>query len=223
MGFEQIFGKTYGEPDADGRAKVRKVLDDLIAYASEERFQAKLDEARAYYFFKAGKTNDDDKQFIQRMNTFLEWFVFDYRPEGAGGKSLFDHYLAEKLPSLSAENLVLRIAASKNYHSIFRVKSSGNGVLVLKDLAGKNSYLVTDDDTLEPKDILETRVITLGKGCFITSTYCLHPKQALKQIKSEIKKRKGAALDEDFFFKLQGMQLKWRRFRQISIDDIYRM
>jgi hypothetical protein len=223
VGFDQIFGKTHGEPEPSGKQKVRRVLDELISFASEERFQKRLEEAREYYYFKAGKTNDDDPDFIQRMNTFLEWFIFDHRPEGAGGKSLFDLYLAEKLPNLAADEVVLRISASKNYHSIFLVKTIEHGVIKLKDMAGKDSYIVTDDDRLEPKDVLETRIITAGKGCYLSYTHCLHPKTAAKPIMAEIKKRKGLPFDEDFFFKLQGMQLKWRRFRQISINDIYRM
>lgn len=221
MGFERLFGKTYGEPNPGGMKKVRAVLDELIAFASEERFKIKLEEARAYYYFKVGKTNDDDPDFVQRMNTFLEWFIFDYRPGGAGEKSLFDIYLGENLAKLSAEEVVMRIAASKNHHSIFVVKSHGAGVAKLKDMAGKNSYIVTYDDELEEKDVIEARVILAGNGCFLSYTHCLHPKNTAKAIHSAIKKRKGAALDEEFFFKLQGMQLKWRRFRQIHVDDIY--
>jgi hypothetical protein len=223
MGLERIFGKTYGEIDPQGLQKVRLVLDELISYASEDRYKERLEEARAYYYFKVGKTNDDDPDFIQRMNTFLEWFIFDHRPEGVGSKCLFDLYLNENLATLSAEEVVLRIAVSKNHHSIFLVKSHGIGTVKLKDMAGKNSFVVTYDDELEIKDIIEARVINAGKGCFLSYTHCLHPKSAAKPVYSEIKKRKGVALNEEFFFKLQGMQLKWRRFRQISVDDIYRM
>jgi hypothetical protein len=223
MSIERFFGKTFGELDPGGLQKVRSMLDELIAFASEDRHKKRLEEARAYYYFKVGKTNEDDPDFIQRMNTFLEWVIFDHRPGGGGTKSIFDLYLAENLPKLSAEEVVLRIAASKNLHSIFLVKSHGMGTIKLKDMAGKNSYLVTCDDELEANDIIEGRVITTGKGCFLSYTHCLHPKSASKPIISEIKKRKGVALDEEFFFKLQGMQLKWRRFRQISVDDIYKM
>ena len=221
MGLERLFGKTYGAPDPGGLIKVRQVLDELITFASEDRFKERMEEARAHYYLKAGKTYDDDPDFIQRMNTFLEWLIFDYRPGGAGEKSLFDLYLSERLTTLSAEEVVLRIAASKNHHSVFLVKSHGSGTVKLKDMAGKNSFMVTYDDELEEKDIIEARVISAGKGCFLTYTHCLHPKTTAKAIYAQIKKRRRAPLDEEFFFKLQAMQLKWRRVRQIHVNDIY--
>ncbi len=221
MVLERIFGKTFGVPDPGGLKKVRLMLDELIDFASEDRFKERMEEARAYYYFKAGKINDDDPDFLQRMNTFLEWFVFDHRPGGAGEKSLFDVYLGEKLPTLSADEVVMRIAASKNHHSIFMVRSHGSGTVKLVDMAGKNSFVVTYDDELEEKDIIEARVISVGRGCFLSYAHCLHPKTTAKVIYAQIKRRKGAPLDEEFFFRLQGMQLKWRRFRQIHVDNIY--
>jgi hypothetical protein len=223
MAMEFLFDKTVGEPAFALKPSIRELLDELITYASEPRFAKKLEEARAYYFFKAGKINEDDHDFIQRMNTILEWFIFDYRPDGIGTHSIFDQYMSEKRPGLSSEQLIRRIAVSNHVHSLFLVKSCAAGVAKLKDLAAKRQYIVTDDDRLEKGDILETRVIHLDKGCFLSYTHCLHSKEAKKAIVAEMKRWKGKALSEEFFFKLQNMQLKWRRFRQISINDIYRM
>ncbi|MBI5178656.1 MAG: hypothetical protein HZA04_05300 [Nitrospinae bacterium] len=223
MPLEFIFGKTVGAPAFEDKGRIRALLDELIAYASESRHAKQLEEAREVFYFKSGKTNEDDPDFVQRMNTFLEWFIFDHRPGGVGSKSLFDRYMAEKRPGLSSGELVQRIALSKHVHSLFQVKSCSGGVVKVRDLASRTTYIVTDDDTLERGDVLEARVVLLGDGCFFTYTHCLHPKGALKSIKTELKKWKQKALDEEFFSKLQGMQLKWRRFRQISINDIYRM
>ncbi len=223
MVFDFLLGKTVGEPVPELKPSVRALLDELIGYASEKRFGQRLEEAREYYYLKAGKINEDDADFVQRMNTVLEWFIFDHRPGGIGTNSLFDQYMGEKRARLSSAELVERMAMSKHLHSMFMVISCGDGTIKVKDMATKRRYVVSNDDRLEKGDILEARIVFLGSGCFFTYTHCLHPKAALKPIMGELKKWKSKMLGEDFFFKLQNMQLKWRRFRQISINDIYRM
>ena len=218
-----IFKKTIGQPAPEGCQAIRALMDRLIEYASEPRFAENLGTAREIFFVKAGKTNEDDPDFIQRMNTFLEWFIFDYRPAGPGTHSLYDRFLNEKRKETSSSEMIHWIALSRQVHSVFLVKSRIKGVTTVRDLAGRRNYVVTGDDHMEAGDILESRVICVGKGCFFTYSHVLHPKQALRPIRAELKKYKNRPLDENLFFKLQGMQLKWRRFRQISIEDIYRM
>ena len=219
-----IFGKTIGEPDSQrGKQKVRKALDDLMAYASEKRFEKKMEQARDYYYSKVGKVNEDDPDFVQRMNTFLEWFIFDHRPDGEDTLSLFDLYLSEKLPNMQEDDVLTKLALSRNYHSIFLVKACSRGVIHLKDLVGKNRYVVTEDDRLEPGDIIEARIIQRDKGCFLSHTHCLHPKDAYEPMMAELKKRKGIGMSQEVFFLLQKMQLKWRRFRQVKVKDIYKV
>ncbi len=221
--FDFIFKKTIGKPSPEGCAVIRGLLDRLIEYASEPRFAESLNTAREIFYAKAGKTNEDDPDFIQRMNTFLEWFIFDYRPEGAGTRSVYDQFLDEKRKETSSADMINWIALSRQVHSVFLVKSRVRGVITVRDLSGRRNYVVTSDDHLEAGDILESRVIVVGKGCFFTYTHVLHPKTALRPIRAELKKYRNKPLAEGLFFKLQGMQLKWRRFRQISIEDIYRM
>lgn len=218
-----IFGKTVGKYMPGNQNRVRALVDRFIEYASQERFTAQLAGARDFYFSRTGKANEDDHDFVQRMNTFLEWFIFDYRPDGVGGSSLFDRYLNETREEIPSEELVWWIAVSRQVHSLFLIKSRAGGVIRMRDLAGGRSYVVTGDDHLEKGDILEARLVVCGGGCYFTYTHCLHPKESYGPIKSEVKKWRGKPLTDDFFLKLQGMQLKWRRFRQISIDDIYRM
>lgn len=218
-----IFKKTIGQPAPDGCQLIRGLLDRLIEYASEPCFAESLAAAREIFYAKAGKTNEDDRDFIQRMNTFLEWFIFDYRPEGAGTRSVYDKFLDEKRKETSSADMINWIALSRQVHSMFLVRSCASGVTTVRDLAGRRNYVVTGDDHLEAGDILESRVICVGKGCFFTYTHVLHPKTALRPIRAELKKYRNKPLGEELFFKLQGMQLKWRRFRQISIEDIYRM
>ncbi len=221
--FEFIFKKTIGKPAPEGCAVIRGLLDRLIEYASEPRFAESLNAARELFYAKAGKTNEDDPDFIQRMNTFLEWFIFDYRPEGAGTRSVYDKFLDEKRRETSSADMINWIALSRQVHSMFLIKSCTGGIISVRDLSGRRNYIVTGDDHLEAGDILESRIICIGKGCFFTYTHVLHPKTALRPIRAELKKYRNKPLGEELFFKLQGMQLKWRRFRQISIEDIYRM
>ncbi len=209
------------KPDNAGRQKVRKVLDEILEFASTGGNSSFLGLAKEHYFGKVGGVYEDDSDFEQRMNTFLEWFVFDFRSETMGSDTVFTMYINENRDRFSSEEMVFRMTVSKHLHSVFAVKGLKEGMIKVKDLAGGKSFWVTDDEIFEKGDLFETRIITEGDSSFFSYTYCLHPKSAEKLIKDAFKKRHSVGFGPDFFVRLHAMQLKWRRSRQIEVKDIY--
>lgn len=216
-----LFGKSAGAPNHAGRREVRQLLSNLVAFASEPFNSEPLARAREYYFLKAGEIYEDDPDFDHRMNNFLEWFMFDYKDDGAKAATMLEKYIDAKRDTLTSDELVLNMSMVKHVHSIFIIKYCNKGFIKVSDMLSKKGFLVTGDDNLEKGDLLESRITVTEKGSFFFRTYCLHPKTAYKSIRNELKKRRKTGLDADFFITLQAMQLKWRRSRQINVGDIY--
>jgi len=199
-----------------------QILDELMSYAMEPSNSEQLKSAREKYFGVLGQVFEDDPDFEQRMNNFLEWFIFDYKSGGAETTTLYEKYIDSQRRVLAMDELVFKMNIGKHRYSIFSIIRCGNGMIYVKDIADNSRYHVTAEDNLEKGDLLQTRLIKTDKGCFFTHTYCLHPKQAYKYIKAEIKKRKRSGLTPEFFLSLNAKQLTWRRSRKINIEDIYR-
>jgi len=216
-----LFGQGGVTPNHAVRREVLRLLGNLVAFASEPFNAEPLARARNYYFLKAGEIYEDDPDFDHRMNNFLEWFIFDYKDDGAKAPTMFEKYIDAKRDALTSEELVFSMSVTKHVHSIFVIKYCRKGFIKVSDMLSRKGFLITGDDNLEKGDLLESRVSVTEKGSFFFRTYCLHPKAAYKNIKSELKKRRKNGLDSDFFMTLQAMQLKWRRSRQINVGDIY--
>ncbi len=210
-----------GKQDNAGRQKVRKVLDEILEFVSTGRNSSFLDLAKEEYFGKVGGVYEDDHDFEHRMNTFLEWFAFDFRSATMGPDTVFTMYINENRDNFSSEDMVFRMTISKHLHSVFMVKGFKEGMIKVKDLAGGKSFWVTDDELFEKGDLFETRIITVGDSNFFSYTYCLHPRVSAKLIRNAFKKRHSVGFGPDFFVRLHAMQLKWRRSRQIEVKDIY--
>ena len=217
------FSRERGNASKESPHKdsVHKVLDDILSFATETDNSSVLRQARELYFGKIGQVFEDDLDFDQRMSTFLEWYIFDYKSGGAETSTLFEKFVDSRRGSLSSEEMVFLMAIGKHTHSIFLVKHSKQGRIKLKDLVTGTAYWLASEDNLEKGDVIEKRIICIDNSCCLFNTYSLHPKQAYKPIFAELKKMKKGGVKPDFFITLQAMQVKWRRSRNIKVRDIY--
>lgn len=217
------FSRERGNASKESPHKdsVQKTLDDLLSFATEMDNSSGLRQGREFYFGKIGQVFEDEPDFDQRMSTFLEWYIFDHKSGGAETSTLFEKFVDSRRGSLSSEEMVFLMAIGKHVHSVFLVKQCNQGRLKLKDLVTGTAYWVKTDDNLENGDVIEKRIICIDNSCCLFNTYSLHPKQAYKPLYAALKKMKKSGVKPDFFITLQAMQLKWRRSRNIKVQDIY--
>jgi len=218
--FSSLFGNW--KPYLKERDEVEAVLERILSFSSEPENRELLEKAREYYLQKVGKTFEDDDDFEQRMNTFVEWYIFNYQPYGTLPGQIFTRYKEKYIVKSSSTEWTIRKAIEKLTHSVFLVKEQKGEVIKVKDLIGRKTYFVTSDDTLEKGDIIQTRIIDYNGGSFFSFAHCLHPKASLKIIKKGIKTKGRNDITSDFFLDLETMQLRWRRSRQIDIKQIYK-
>ena len=214
--------KQNAPHDNSQSEKVLQLLEELNAFATQPANLVELKKGRGHYFGKTGQVFEDDPDFEHRMNSFLEWFIFDFKSGGAETSTIFEKFIDSKRTALSNEEMIFLMSVGKHVHSIFQVKSCGNGTIKLKDMVGGKVYTLPSEDRLEKGDLLDRRLLCLENSCCFLHTYSLHPKLAYKSLIAELKKRKKSGIKPDFFISLQAMQVKWRRSRQIDVLDIYR-
>jgi hypothetical protein len=214
--------KQNAAHDNSKNEQVLQLLEELNSFATRSSNLVELKKGRAHYFGKTGQVFEDDQDFEHRMNSFLEWFIFDFKSGGAETSTIFEKFIDSKRAALSNEEMIFLMSVGKHIHSVFQVKSCSNGSIKLKDMIDGKVYTLPSEDSLEKGDLLERRLLNLKDCCCFLLTYSLHPKLAYKPLVTELKKRRKSGIKPDFFVRLQAMQVKWRRSRQIDVWDIYR-
>jgi hypothetical protein len=198
-------------------------LDALISFASAERHKEELLKAKAEYFAGTGEIFEDDRAFEMRMASFLDYYVFD-RPLPDTGRTPAQLFLADA--ATEAER-AMRAGFVETRHSLWEVKKLAKELVRLRDqFTGKDTDVFERRQPagLNKGDLIEARLIPVEGRWLFSPAFCFHPAEAKKVILKELKrlkKEEPSFRPRDFIWTLAKMRLKWDRYRNIAVADIY--
>ncbi|NTX06987.1 hypothetical protein HUA74_16825 [Myxococcus sp. CA051A] len=201
-------------------------LDQLIAFGSVESRKADLLEAKAEYFRLTGEVFEDDKLFELRMASFLDYYLYDRVSPGTGKTPAVEFY-EQRLANTSPEESNAFRSFTETVHGIFEVRKLGKGLVRLRDMYSGKDFDVTERRNiagLETGDILEARLIPFGGHLLFTSSFCYHPRAAVKSIKAEVKRRKKKEPERtpnELVWECARRALNMERYRQLAVEKIY--
>jgi hypothetical protein len=201
------------------------LLDSLVAYASTEDRKPELLAAKAEYFRLTGEVFEDDRSFEMRMASFLDFYVFDHRSPSSG-QTPAEQFHAEKLAAGWPEAAVLE-AFTRTVHGLFEVRKLGSGFVRLRDLFTSVDHDVSERRALaglQKGDVIEARLIPLDGTLVFSPAFCFHPREAVKAIKREVKRRKKKEPDrspKELVWEAAKRAAKVARYRQIAVEKIY--
>jgi len=201
-------------------------LDQLIAHASAEERKPDLLSAKAEYFQRTGEIFEDDKQFEMRMASFLDYYLFDRR-QAESGRTPAEEFLDARSAAGDAAEVAAFRAFTETVHGLFEVRKIKPGVVRLRELFGGKEFDVTERRHtvgLEKGDIIEARLIPFDGALVFSAAFCFHPREAVKAIKKEVKRRKKVmpeAPPVQLTWEAAKRALKADRYRQIAVDKIY--
>jgi len=201
------------------------LLKNLTKFASDARFQENATRSLRRYERLIGAIYNDDPYYDSRMTCFLEWFILEEPATGSGNRVL-DVYRHERARGSESE-LAMIDSLDNNIHDIFQVKSARQGKIKVTALFANRSFTIDDQclsETISKNEIFEGRIVNLDGAWLLTQGVCHHPSAALKFIKTEMKRirKSGENGAAEFIFRLGSMLTRWRRARNISINEIYK-
>lgn len=201
-------------------------LDELIAHASSEERKPDLLAAKAEYFQRTGEVFEDDKQFEARMASFLDHYLFDRKRPGSGQTPAEELLQARAAAGDAAELSAFR-SFTETVHGLFEVRKVKPGLVRLRELFTGKDFDVTERRHtvgLEKGDVIEARLIPFDGALVFSAAFCFHPREAVKCIKKEVKRRKKVMPDApavQLTWEAAKCALKADRYRQIAVDKIY--
>lgn len=200
-------------------------LEKLVALGTGEGYLEAVRDAKARYFRVAGEVFEDDPFFEQRMNCFLEYYLFDYSA-GPGGKSTTALVIERGKETLSADELVAFAGFDRSIHSVFELKKKSGDLLHVVNLYDGENYEVFERRTLaglDKSDIFEARLMPFGDKLHFSNAFVFHPKEVKKFVVTELKsfKEQGHPKPTAVVHRLAYLRLKFDRFRRVDAAKIY--
>ncbi|CCQ91571.1 hypothetical protein NITGR_730029 [Nitrospina gracilis 3/211] len=167
---------------------IRETLNKLIENITQSHPMNDIYQAKKEYQAMSGEIFEDDKSYEARMGLFLEWFVFD-RPIN-GSETPLHRFMENRPDEISGDEQELCEGLKASRHSLFLMKKSGKGHVVVLDLFEDEKLVVKEDEGklfFNKEDVFEARILPFRKQYFFTENFCHHPRATYKYILSKVK------------------------------------
>lgn len=191
-------------------------LDKVLNLYTQGQFFEDLKTAKEKYFSITGKLDEDKEEFESRMNSFNDWYIFQYRHED--GSKVIEEYIRNNPMDEEIAQSLLNVN-----HSLFEfTKSSFRKQIVLVDMLHNEKIVLKKDHptiSLMEGDIFTGRVIKYHGESYLLRGVCTLPQGVKSLLKKQAKKvRKLNSFEEELKFLLHLESLKTKAMHYSHID-----
>jgi hypothetical protein len=203
--------------------------EKLLAWATAEPRKDDLLAARKAHFDRVGEPHEEDRSFEVRQNAMLDFYLYDWKPEGRSGTTL-ERFLEAEGSALAPEDLAAFQDLARNVHTLFEVRRIKDGAVRLRDVFTGGDHDVTERRQvagLSKGDLLEARLLPFGGKLFFSGAFLYHPPEVRKKVLAEVKRlrklagRHGTPDVKAFLATLSRMAFKLERYRNVRLESIY--
>lgn len=196
-------------------------LDKVLSlYTSGSHFES-LKKAKEMYFSLTGKLDEDKEDFESRMNSFNDWYIFQY-PQEDGSKIIEDYIRNNELEEDLSQALL------NVNHSLFEFdKVNFRKQIVLKDILHDEKIVLVKNHpniSLMEGDVYTGRVIKYKDGYYLLRGVTLLPqgvKAVLKKQSKKVRKLNSFADELQFLLNLEAMKTKTTHYAHIDPAKIF--
>ena len=199
-------------------------LDHIIESYTLGDFAYEVKQAKHDFFKMTGTAFEDDPFFEERLDLFLEWYLFT-RPLKDYDLPPVKQFYKEQEGSLNVEEKEIYVGFTQTLHSIFQLKKIRNDQYFINDLFADKSICAMEPKSfvLSLNDIFEARLIPFKEKYYFGKGFCFHPPQSRPFILQRIKKIKHLDVEfkERLLLEFAQMRLKHDRYPHIDLQHIY--
>ena len=203
--------------------------DRLLGWATAEPRKEGLLAARKLHFDRVGEPHEEDRSYEVRQNAMIDFYLYDWRPEGAA-PTMLERFLEAEGSALAAPDLAACRELGRNVHTLFEVRRVKDGLVRLRDVFTGKDHDVTERRHvagLSKGDLIEARLLPHDGKLFFSGAFLYHPPEARKPVLAEVKRLKksaGRGRSPDvkaFLAVLSRMAFKLERYRNVRLESIY--
>ena len=164
-------------------------FNKIISSIAETYSSDEIREIKKEYQNLGGAIFDDDRSYEARMACFLEWFVLE-RIIPDSTETAIERFIRIKSDAIPAEQLGIYQDFTKSIHGLFIAKKITPDAVTVLNLFSDNKYRVHESggkNMFQRNDVFEGRIISHFDQFHFTGSFCFHPPQSTKFIKSAVK------------------------------------
>jgi len=196
-------------------------IEKIIETYTQDTYYEDMKKAIDFYVEKTGKMNEESEEYESRMNSFNDWFIFNYRL--GDGSRIIDQYMLDQ----TLEDEISKSLHNVNYSLFLFQKINYRKQIVINDiLHGKKFSLAKDNETiaLVEDDLFIGRVVELNGQSYLLSGICLLPRNVfsiLKKQSKKIRKLNNQQEEENFLLQLEHLKTKSLQYGHVEADKIF--
>ncbi|MFZ9001556.1 MAG: hypothetical protein ACO20H_09645 [Bacteriovoracaceae bacterium] len=186
-------------------------LEKALMYYTSGSHYDDLVKAKEEYFALTGKINEDDEDYELRMNSFNDWFLFQYC-------SHLNEYLENEV-----ENPKVKEAFGKVNYSLFEFIGDGlfRKRVVMDILHNKKISLVeeTPISSLVKNDLFVGRVLEVNDKGILLNGLCFLPSEIRPNLirhTKKLRKMNEPNQEQRFLINLEAQRSRWARYGHLS-------
>ncbi len=190
---------------------------------SAKGHQDRIMEAKEAFIKLTGALDDSKDEYESRMQSFNEWFLFDYIPDTESGPFIIDYL--KKSKDLDEE---IRTSLTNVHYSLFEYgKKSFSKKIVLKDIVKDEKHILEPENfsvALLPSEIFAGRVVSFKNESYLLPGIRFIPKEVkpliIKKAKT-IKKLGNPSEERKFVLEVERLKTKWLQYGHMKPEQIF--
>jgi hypothetical protein len=200
---------------------IEEHLDKILQEYTEGDYYIHLKESKQKFIDITGSLNEEDSDYESRMNSFNEWFIFNYRR--TDGRRVIDDYIQDH----QIEPKLAKALFNVNYSLFQFSKINFKKQVVIKDILHNEKFVLSKDNhriALVEQDIFLGRMVNFEGENFLLRGICTLPNEVLSSLKKQakkIKKLKNQIEEEKFLLKLEALKTKSKNYGHIDANKIF--
>lgn len=199
------------------QAEVDKILE---TYSEGFRYE-EIKKAMDIFIIKTGKMDEESEEYEARMNSFNDWFVFNYRKED-GSRIIENHFKKNN------DNEEMKAALLSTKYSLFLFhKINFRKQVIIKDVLHSEKFTLATDNgilALVENDLFLGRFVTYKEKNYLLNGICTLPREVLSPLKKEskkIRKLNNQFEEESFLLNLERLKAKSIQYGHIESHKIF--
>lgn len=204
---------------------VEDFIGRVVEFYSSGEYYEEAKKAKEEFFQVSGKVAEGSDQFESKMNSFLDWYVFE-RPLSDQELAPIKAYVIDEKNSLSSQELAIYEELAKSRNSMFELLKIKNNDLYVRDLFDREKYVIEGFELaggFTKGDIFQARLLKLEDRYVFNNAFVFHPQEAKKFIQKQIKKVRYLkdSHRSKLLHALSAMKVKTEQYSHIEVKHIY--
>jgi len=197
-------------------------LQKIQGFYTQDSYFDLMKAAKAVFIEKTGKMDEDAQEYEARMNSFNDWFAFNYLPEAS--EKLIEVYLKEN----QVEAEIAQSFRCVNYSLFHFKKINFRKQIVINDILHSKKFVLAKDSdmlALVEDDLFVSRSIEYKENHYLLPGLCLLPREILSILKKEskkIRKQENQKLEEDFLLKIEALKIRSLQYGHLESSDVFK-